>query len=154
MLSVKKDTQSRPVQYSLSGVIDETTDFARSLAISESTAHVYCRDINRINSVGIKLWREYLNSLRKKNVTLQFFELSPSMMATVNYLSDFIAKQEIASFCAPYLCEKCGNLDLKIVKIEDAKSFSAKVPNIACSKCKSPSVFDEIPEEYFSFLEN
>ncbi len=152
MLSVAKNVLARPIQYTLVGVIDETADLEKSLAISQPSAHLYCREVSRINSVGIKLWRDYIGTLRKQNVSLRFFELSPPLMATVNYLSDFINNDEIASFCAPFLCEKCGQLDLKIVKMEEAVSFAATLPVVLCSKCQNKTVFDGIQEEYFSFL--
>lgn len=152
MLIVKRDNAANPVKIALSGVVDETTDFLSSIGKQSNSFDVYCREVTRINSVGIKLWREYFGKLRTSNTTLRFFELSPPLVATVNYISDFISNKEIHSVLAPFHCSNCNHTSLKLFTTDELKSSSADLPKIQCDKCKGPAEFDEIPDEFFSFL--
>lgn len=148
MFTAKKDGTG----YTLAGVIDETVNFASSFPGSESSMTLNCKEVSRINSVGIKLWREHFQKVRQAGGALKFKELSPPLVSTLNYLSDFIEKKEIESICAPFLCSKCNAITLQTLTLDQAKKYLSSQPKVACNQCKTDAEFDEIPEEYFAFL--
>lgn len=152
MLFAQRVENSSPPKIILSGVIDETTEFTRLLGGYGNSLAIYCKDIIRINSVGIKLWREFFSGFRKSGGKVSFFELSPSLVATLNYVSDFVNKSEVGSICAPFHCRGCNSVTLKIYSAAEAKELLKAVPIVNCEKCKSEAELDEIPEEYLAFL--
>src|SRR5262245_27297654 len=101
-------TKTSPSTYNFTGVIDESTDFDKLLSTTDMKLDIYCKDVTRINSVGIKHWREFFQKFRQRGGALRFFEISPALVLTVNYLSDFISVAEIKSFCAPFICQSCS----------------------------------------------
>lgn len=153
MLIIVKDEKASPPKFTLSGVIDETTDFRSQPGELGAAADFYCKDVGRINSVGIKIWREFFEAQRKKNVKIKFFDISPALVTTLNYISDFMHKDEIQTFCAPFHCTSCKYTTFKIYAPATIEELSKTLENVVCEKCSGPTEFDELPEEYFSFLQ-
>ena len=153
MLIIGKDESSTPPKLTMSGVIDETVDFSKLSDARKSDLHILCREVNRINSVGIKIWRDFFRNYREQGGSVRFHELSPALVATMNYISDFVEIKELVSLCAPYICPKCKTSALKVLTVAEAKSCLPTPPSMACPKCSALMELDEIPEEYFSFTQ-
>ena len=152
MLQIRKDEKSSPVKITLSGVIDETTNFEQALGKLPPAIQLNCREVSRINSVGIKLWREFFDRYRKGGGKAKFQELSPALVTTINYIADFIQRQEIETLCAPYHCQKCDTITLAVLKADEAKAKIQTASSQKCSKCGGTAELDEVADEYFSFL--
>lgn len=152
MLLVTKDEKSSPTKYILSGVIDESTDFATLFGATEPFIQIYCRDVSRINSNGIMNWRQYFRKLRQAGGKLRFFEIAPILVTAINCIADFIEMQEIGSVCAPYQCNKCKKYSLKTLTPVEAKRLMATISIAVCEHCTGEAELDEDPAEYFTFL--
>ena len=151
MLIIGKDNSSPQPKITMNGVIDETVDFSKLSEAGKSELHLICREVNRINSVGIKIWRDFFRNYREKGGSLRFHELSPALVATMNYISDFVEVKELVSVCAPYVCPTCKTAAIKVLTVAEAKGYLPKPPPMTCPKCSAEMELDEIPEEYFSF---
>ena len=151
MFVIKRDPNASTPKVSFSGVIDETSEF-QSLNALGSTLQIQCREVIRINSIGIKLWRDFFREFRSRGGKVQFLELPPPLVMTVNYISDFIEPGEILSVCLPYHCARCNALTLEAVTLAEAKDVVGTRSKVQCSKCGSDAAIDEQPDEYLAFL--
>lgn len=151
MLFVTKDSKSLVTKITMSGAVDESTDLGRLIGPVNKVLYIYCRDVERINSTGIKAWEIYFRSFRQAGGKIRFFELSSVLVNVLSYYKNFIPKAEIESVCAPFCCESCQHIETRVVSAEDAKEFVDEVPSLKCEKCGGKMAFDEVPSEYFSF---
>lgn len=154
MLKAVQEKESSVLKFTISGVLDESVDFKHLFGQVNSTLHIVCRDVERINSYGVKSWSEYFGQLRARGCKLRFIEVSPILVVTINHVSHFINDDELESFCAPFHCVKCKKDTLKIFTPREAIEFSKNVQPIPCGECKTSSPLDEDPKEFFEFLSN
>jgi hypothetical protein len=152
MFNINTDDKSVPPKAILSGVIDENSNLAPLIEGRPSALYLYCRNVTRINSVGIKLWRAFFNSCRKDGRSLNFFELSPPLVSSCNYLNDFILMNEIHSLCVPFVCEACAKHTNLIFSIDELKKNLPSPLAPECANCGAATEMNEIPEEYFAFI--
>ena len=154
MIVLTKNENSIPPSVILSGIVDESANFETSFGNVGKELDIYCKEVSRINSVGVKLWREFFGAVRAKGTKLRFFDLSPALVSSLNYISDFVAFKEIQSVTAPFLCNngKCNELSYKTLTIDEAKTMVKGECSISCAKCGGKAELDEISTEYFSFL--
>lgn len=151
MFQAKKNPANTS-QVSLIGVMDETVNLGRLLTGLSGEAHLSCREISRINSLGIKEWRKFFDGVRKSGVKLHFSELSPVIVEQINFISDFISQSEVVSVCLPFLCAKCEQVQLIVRAVEELRSSDLQNPSADCPKCGTAMEFDELPGQYFAFL--
>ena len=152
MLMVTKDESGSPQKIIISGVIDESTALDELFGSIEKSIHVYCKDISRINSTGIQTWVGYFSRYRNGGGTVRFFEISPVLVTTTNYISNFFYLDEIASLCVPFQCADCSRSITKTFTPDEVRKFAQDFPKVNCPTCKGEAFFDEIFEEYFAFL--
>jgi anti-anti-sigma regulatory factor len=152
MFIVSKNETVAPVQFNLIGVIDESVDFATLFPMQKAEIALNCKGVTRINSVGIKLWRDFFQKFRAFGGSIRFHEISPCLVTTMNYISDFVDKNELVSFGAPYVCPKCKDSPTVVMNPDVARQSLPEAPSITCALCSSKMELDEIPAEYFAFL--
>jgi anti-anti-sigma regulatory factor len=152
MITVRKDDKSTPPSISVAGVVDETVAFDEVFANLGLNLLLNCKDVTRINSVGIKLWRDFFQKFRQQGGTVQFLELSPPLVSTLNYLKDFVFKQEVVSFGVTFYCGNCNKSTIKVYTPETAKELLRGVDKIPCESCACSAELDEVAEEYLGFL--
>lgn len=157
MLKVEKKSQKEDgidvALLTLSGTIDETVNFEKMFGTDFKSAKVYSKEVSRINSVGVKHWIKYFQELNKKGIRVEFNECSPAITEQLNLISNFDSGGKVISIYVPYACTNCKNEMIALFQTSDLKQKNFELPEISCSKCGSPSVFDDIEEEYFHFLE-
>jgi hypothetical protein len=152
MLNINKDDKSIPQKIYLSGVIDESAFLSPLLEGKPSDLFLFLQNVSRINSVGVKIWREFFAQFRKAGGKLNFFEIAPALVSAANYLSDFILPEEVRSLCIPFFCENCGRSVTKVYEFYELKKLNFDVTPPTCGECGCKTEIDEVPEEYFSFL--
>lgn len=151
MLKAEKDAASKVIR--LVGTIDETDDLLRVIGEVAPGSVVNCKQVSRINSVGVKAWVKYFSSLAQKNVSLRFDEMPPGLVEQLNIINNFACGYEVASVQIPFRCLKCSTSILGSMKSEDIKKVSFQIPPVACPKCKAEAQFDDDADEYFAFLQ-
>jgi hypothetical protein len=152
MLLAEKDAATVPPKILLKGVVDESVDLKALLGGFGKSLNLYCKDVSRINSLGVKLWKEYFATFRKEGGEVKFFELSPALVASMNTVLDFVIKSEALSVCAPFLCENCDKSSVKIVSTADVPAFVNSGLTMTCPFCKAEAEFDDLPMQYFSSI--
>ena len=139
----------------LSGTIDEDNDLDEiTQHLCGKTAVINTADLDRINSCGVREWMLWLAQLEKNGITLFFIECSPSIIAQVNLVDNFLASGTIINFFSPYYCLNCNIDKMLLIDIGEAKeSKSFKVPTSNCDQCGHAMEFDDLEGSYFGFLQ-
>lgn len=127
-------------------------NFEQLIGPAPAELHVNCKEIPRINSVGVKGWIKYFQGVATKGSKLKFTECSTAIVEQINLISNFACGGQVESIFVPFSCTGCKGELVGLFKTEDLKKLQLKLPELKCSKCGGKAVFDDIPEEYFGFL--
>lgn len=152
MVNVTKEQKGNVLVVRLSGSIEESVNFDQLLGAPPAEMEVNCKEIPRINSVGVKAWIKYFQSCQAKGTKLKFVECSTAIVEQINLISNFTCGGMVESIFVPFSCTSCKSELVGLYKSEDLKKIQLKVPDLKCTKCGNKAVFDDIPEEYFGFL--
>ncbi len=152
MLTVTREQKDGITQIRLSGIIDETVDLSKQIGPLPPSVVFVCRDISQINSQGVKVWIEFFSKAFASKIRFKFTECSPVIVEQLNYITNFACGGEVVSVLVPFFCEKCLKEIRGVIKAEDLKRVSYKLPPVQCPKCKSHATIDDVAEEYFAFL--
>lgn len=153
VLNVKREEQGSTLILHLSGEINETVDFNRDVGATATETVLICKDITRVNSIGVKGWVKFFQERAKQGTKLRFAECSPAIVEQLNIIMNFSCGGKVESIYAPFVCTNpaCRKGVVSLYKTEDLKRLNFTLPAIKCDKCNSEAVFDDLPEEYFRF---
>lgn len=154
MIKVTKENQGDQTVVKISGSIEENVDFEELIGKPNGSLVVNCKGIPRINSVGVKAWIKFFQSLTARGVQLRFEECSTAIVEQINLISNFTCGGEVVSIYVPFSCEQCKTELVGLFQVADLLKMGMEIPPLSCSKCGGEAVFDDIPEEYFNFLED
>jgi anti-anti-sigma regulatory factor len=152
MLKVSKEEKDGLWVLRLTGSIDETTDFDQLLGTPPAEAHLYCKEVSRINSTGVKGWIKYFQAQTAKGTKIKFYECSPSIVQQINLIINFTAGGSVESLSVPFSCVNCSAELIGVFTIEVVKKLNLEVPDQVCTKCQGKALFDDIVTEYFGFI--
>lgn len=152
MINVIKEQIGDVLHLLIVGVLDESSDLPAELGDPAPKMNIHCREIQRINSIGVKQWISYFLNAKKAGSQLTFSECSVAIVEQNNLIANFLAGGTMESFYVPYSCTRCGTELLGLFKVSDFNKDDLRLPEVKCTKCGSPAVFDDILEEYFYFL--
>ena len=153
MIQVHKEVKGDILAIKIVGSIEENVDFAGIIGnITVPNVYVYLKEVPRMNSVGVKSWVKYFQSIAAKGVNLKFLECSTAIVEQINLISNFTCGAKIESIYVPFCCTSCGTELLGLFKSDHIKKINLAIPDLKCSKCGGKATFDDIPEEYFGFL--
>ena len=134
----------------LTGAIDEHAELAPLAALDASAVDFDLADVSRINSCGVREWVALMRAVPPGRA-LRFRRCSLAFVTQLNMIGSFAGHAVIESFYAPYVCERCGEDHLELLRIEDVLAAGGGAPVRRCPNCTDPLAFDELPERYFSF---
>lgn len=133
------------------GEIDENADFVELRRKLRGAVAFQLAEVRRINSCGVREWVNFVRDL--PHVTdLSFSHCSPAIVTQLNMIYNFRGSARIRSFYAPYVCERCGQEEEKLVDVPAPGSGRHELPSFACAQCGATMEFDDLPERYLSFL--
>ena len=154
MFNITKEQKDGILIARISGSIDETVNLETAIgAAATPEVHIYCKEIKRINSIGVKGWIKYFQALTQKGTTVKFIECSSAIVEQINLIANFLGGGTVESVLVPFSCNNCKSELVGLFKVADLKRIQLKIPDLKCSKCGGTAVFDDIPEEYFAFIE-
>ena len=160
-LKTEQKNENGSLVLSLTGAIDEDTEFAAVDTSSASAIIVDLNGVKSINSVGIREWLNWIRPLaEQKPLTLR--NCPKSIVFQLNMVEGFLPKGgKVASFYVPYYCEKCDkesnilfnlgkevSVDAGQVKVNFAISGSAT----GCAETPCQMEMDAAEAKYFQFL--
>lgn len=152
MLKVEKNQTGQKLTARLSGAIEESVRFQEKIGTPFPEMDIYCKEISRINSIGVKAWIQYFQQCKSKGSHLRFFECSLAIVEQFNFISNFHCGGSIESVYVPFSCTHCHLELIGLYKTLDLKKMNFKIPSLKCSKCGGQAIFDDIEEEFFQFL--
>ncbi len=152
MVNVVKEQKGDVLLVRLAGSIEETVNFDQLIGAPPAELVVNCKEVPRINSIGLKAWVKYFQSVQAKGTRIKFVECSTAIVEQINLISNFTCGGTVESIYVPFSCTNCNGELVGLFKTEDLKKLNLKLPDLKCTKCGSKAVFDDIPEEYFGFL--
>lgn len=136
----------------LEGVIDENFNFQSTIGdLSGESLVINCRDVKKINSNGVKAWINFFQSFNSKN-DVTFSQMSIVLVEQLNSVMNFACDGKIESIMVPFLCSDCSKESSHLMDTSFLRSMSS-IANAKCPHCEGHAEFDDMPEEYFSFLE-
>ncbi|MBN21870.1 MAG: hypothetical protein CL678_11370 [Bdellovibrionaceae bacterium] len=152
MLNVVKEKKGDTLTVILTGAIEETVDFNEMIGDPGPSLWVNVKGISRINSVGVKAWIQYFQKLKESGVEVRIQECSTAMVEQMNLIKNFMAGAEVESIYVPFGCTQCGAELVGNFTLKKIKELEFEIPDLKCTKCGGSAEFDDVPEEYFSFL--
>lgn len=90
--------------------------------------------IELINSLGARLWINFVQTLTKKVPTIKFRRCSPAFVDSCNTYPKFTPKNSVESLFIPASCQSCGDVDAQLI---ERSHFSKENPleGVQCDKC-------------------
>jgi len=112
------------------------------------------RDFRRIGSDSVQRWIEFVRKLGDVK-RLRLLECPSAFIHQANLIPNLLERQEVVSFFAPYACQACGLDEEKLIDVAaDLDGGKRRLPpTFPCTGCHQPLQFDDLPEQYFSFLD-
>lgn len=149
---LKVDTSSDPVKISISGALNETTDFKPIDLTGKSGISIDLNDIRSINSLGSMAWIKWMNSL--SNTKIQFYNCPKIIIDQFNMVGSlFLKNAQVMSFYVPFYNEDSG--EEKNVLFRFGKDYTEKgveIPKDITDSLGLPMEIGVIEKRYFSFL--
>lgn len=152
MIKLKKQQTGNVLSVEVEGTIDEFTKFDEITGAPGSELKIRCAGINRINSVGIKLWINHFAKLKNSKIKVTLIDCSTALVEQMNMIVNFAEGMIVESVMVPFSCQKCKSESLISYRVDDLKKLEFEIPEIKCPQCSGPAIFDDLPEEYFDFL--
>src|SRR5690606_37822072 len=153
MLQIKLERNQEAYHVHLAGVVEEGTKFGSiDEVVHGGDLYVYCRDVTRISSAGLREWIRFFSELKNRGERLTFHECSPVVVDQLNLFPNFLSGGKIESLYVPFACKDCGHSDSFLFSLTELKSQRFKLNDQKCSKCSGVSEFDDIREKYFGFF--
>lgn len=155
-LSYRIDEQAGSTVVTFSGEVDENADFGEltQRLAAESRLVFELGEVRRINSCGVREWVNFVRELGSRGAAdVSFVACSPAIVTQLNMIYNFRGPAKVRSFLAPYVCSACDHETEKLLEV--ATHFPGRTrlpPDFVCERCSAPLEFDDLPERYFSFL--
>lgn len=151
-MTVSKQNKDGVLLLKLSGTLEEGVDLNTLVGETPSEVVVSCKEIQRINSAGVRIWMQYFGGLRNKGTKLKLIEVSPAILEQINLIINFSSDAIIESVYVPFSCGGCKAQFVSLFQTEELKKIYKQLPEPSCPKCKGKTCFDDIEDEYFQFL--
>lgn len=151
-LKIERKDEGNHSFLSLKGIIDEDADFKEGFSDLKNNVIINLEGIQMINSCGVREWIKNISKLPSA-FKVQFDKCAPRIVEQINYVSNFLGSGLVSSFYAPYYCPKCKHeVNVLLTSKDLPKSSPLEAPAQKCPSCKGNLEFDDVEEEYFSFL--
>jgi hypothetical protein len=102
--------------------------------------------VNHINSLGVRMWIEFVNGLCGRSQDVVVRQLSPALVLQASMISTFLGCARVETFVTPWVCTACDAEEEKV------QGISEPIPDeLPCPKCGGVMELDSDPEAYLAF---
>jgi hypothetical protein len=138
---------------SLFGVLRGDSDLL-PLKLLRGEIYFKLREFRRISSDSVQRWIEFIRGLDMVT-KIYLLECPISFIHQANLITNLLERQEVLTFFAPYACDNCGLEEEKLIDVQkDLDAGKRRVPpELTCSSCGGELFFDDLAEQYFTFLD-
>jgi ABC-type transporter Mla MlaB component len=135
----------------LEGTITENADLSAILPETPQRVVLDLSGIRRINSSGVLLWIAFMRDLERHGAEVTLDRCSASVVGQLNSITGFKGGGSVRSVLAPYHCDNCDEDHNVQIPAEPASVATLTEPH-PCPKCGSPMEFDDLPDNFLSFV--
>ncbi len=109
-------------------------------------------DVHRVTSFGVREWISALRQLEADYYA--FVRCHPAILSQFNMVAGFGGIGELVSFYLPYVCPDCDEATEVLVDLRHdyATVVGGEPPPARCPACDAEAEFDDIPDQYFSYV--
>lgn len=151
-LTVDRRDEEKHTFLAFKGIIDEEANFKDAFTGLKPNVIINLEGIQMINSCGVREWIHGMEEI-PASAKVELDKCATRIVEQFNYVVNFRGSGEVTSFFAPYFCPKCKAEETILLTVKDlGTKRPVKAPPQKCPTCKGPMEFDDIEEEYFSFL--
>jgi anti-anti-sigma regulatory factor len=134
----------------LSGYLNEAADLT-PLSKLAGPLVVDLGSLDRINSIGVRMWLNFVNKCEATGIGLTFERCSPAIVEQMSMITNFMgARSRVKSILIPYVCLACKHEHLELLELAPGAMVT---PTIPCPKCQAPMELDNLIETYAALLE-
>jgi hypothetical protein len=107
-----------------------------------------------LTSDAIHLWIEFVRSLERVS-RIRLYDCPPAFMQYASRTENLLDRAEIATFFAPYSCDKCQLEETKSIDVGHDLDGGKKreLPSFDCPNCKTPMRFEGLVEQFLSVFQ-
>jgi len=136
----------------LSGNVTELADFTPLMQL-RAPLRFDLGEIERINSLGVRGWVNFVRDCEAAGLELDFERCSPVMVQQLSMISNFMgSRSRVTSLVVPYLCPSCNAEEVQVIAVSRGAQLAIQ-PTIPCPKCRTPMQVDELEEMYENLFE-
>ncbi|MCP4912395.1 MAG: hypothetical protein GY909_04695 [Oligoflexia bacterium] len=150
-LELNVEISSDEVEIKLKGIIDEDSDFGKATNLNAKSYVFDFKDIESINSCGIREWINYLGTI-SDDAKIVYRNCTQVIIEQMGMVKGFVKEGAVVeSLFAPYFCEDCDDEFKHHLNVSEI--IEKKAPAVKCPKCSGENTeFDAIEAQYFSFI--
>lgn len=155
-----KAMEGSQYEISFQGQINEKSNledlYAEISSRPNAKNYINLEGVETINSSGVAKWIELIAKLEEQNLIIEFVHCPIGIVQQMNMVPQFKGKYHVSSAFAPYYCAKCDKEhDVEIEIPKGATSSTVQVKeSMPCKDCDSTMIFDDVLDEYLSFLDS
>jgi hypothetical protein len=154
MLNIIKERVGNALSIRLTGsLVGECVNLETLIGPTPAILRVSCKSLVRLNSNGVRAWIRYFEAVRKRGTQVILSECSPAIVEKLSAFKNFACGAEIVSIYVPYYCTGCKRELVGLFSIDELRRSQVRMPELACPSCSKRAEFDDLPHEYFRFLE-
>jgi hypothetical protein len=107
--------------------------------------------ITRLTSCGVREWMNFIRPLTDR-AEVELRCCSPVIVAELNVFHNFKGNARIISIEAPFLCPSCDHEWMMLLEV--TTNSIPKLEPVVCSTCGGKMEFDDLYDNYFSFIKD
>ena len=142
--------------FSYTGNIDENSEEILTPYLKSLGQNVIINfgNVDKINSCGVLHWINFIGALCASR-QVRYEKCTPDIIQQINMIPRFTNTAEIVSVYARYVCTHCGHEQMYLFVKGKNLPLAAQdgVSEVACSKCRKITSFQEVEEDYFAFVD-
>jgi len=144
-LQARVEERSGGTWVALTGNIDESANLAPLVDIPGPLV-VDLGEMDRINSIGVRTWMNFVKARETAGAALAIERCSPMMVGQITMITRFMGAQpHVKSLLVPYFCKKCEREHAEALTAEPGAHVSPTVP---CLGCGGHMELEELAETY------
>jgi hypothetical protein len=154
MLNIIKERVGDTLSIRLTGsFVGECVNLEALIGPTPLNLKVNCKNLVRLNSNGVRAWIRFFDNARERGTKVVFTECSPAVVERINSFVNFSCGAKIESIYVPYHCGGCKRELIGLFSTEELKRSGMRMPGLTCPSCGKSADFDDLPGEYFRFME-
>ena len=153
MVEVERHSDSAGLIVVVRGEIDGEVALASVIGNLPLEARIDTEGIGRMNSQGLRQWISYFQRHSEAGGRITYLHCSPAFTNHVSMIVSYCRGSQVESVIGPFFCPSCGTRLEKLIQTSSGlSSLKEQLKAQKCPKCGQEAQFDEVPQEYFSFL--